>query len=86
MIVTNTPAVDLALTNLAYCSHADLHGFAVPGTKLFLASIGDAFVLSVSYPFRNSYPFSHFVRVIENCFISLRNHELTHKFVSYVLI
>ncbi|KAK7848033.1 vesicle-fusing atpase [Quercus suber] len=28
MIVTNTPAADLALTNLAYCSHADLHGFA----------------------------------------------------------
>ncbi|XP_059435961.1 vesicle-fusing ATPase [Corylus avellana] len=48
MIVTNTPAPDLALTNLAYCSHADLHGFAVPGTKLFLASIGDSFVLSVS--------------------------------------
>ncbi|XP_062160374.1 vesicle-fusing ATPase-like [Alnus glutinosa] len=48
MIVTNTPAADLALTNLAYCSHADLHGFAVPGTKLFLASIGDSFVLSVS--------------------------------------
>nr|POE45847.1 vesicle-fusing atpase [Quercus suber] len=53
----NTPAADLALTNLAYCSHADLHGFAayyshadlhdfaVPGTKLYLASIADSFVL-----------------------------------------
>ncbi|XP_059437986.1 vesicle-fusing ATPase-like isoform X2 [Corylus avellana] len=48
MIVTNTPASDLALTNLAYCSHDDLEGFAVPDTKLFLASIGDSFVLSVS--------------------------------------
>ncbi|XP_062161090.1 vesicle-fusing ATPase-like isoform X1 [Alnus glutinosa] len=48
MIVTNTPAADLALTNLAYCSHADHHGFTVPGTKLFLASISDSFVLSVS--------------------------------------
>ncbi|KAL0011536.1 hypothetical protein SO802_006644 [Lithocarpus litseifolius] len=51
MIVTNTPAADLALTNLAYCSHADLHGFAVPGTKLHLASIADSFVLSLTYPF-----------------------------------
>nr|XP_023924221.1 vesicle-fusing ATPase-like [Quercus suber] len=48
MIVTNTPAADLALTNLAYCSHADLHGFAVPGTKLYLASIADSFVLSLT--------------------------------------
>ena len=53
MIMTNTPAVGLALTNLAYCSHADLHGFAVPGTKLYLASIVDSFVLSgfVMIPF-----------------------------------
>ncbi|XP_039169714.1 vesicle-fusing ATPase-like [Eucalyptus grandis] len=34
MIVTNTPAADLALTNLAYCCSSDLHHFAVPGTKL----------------------------------------------------
>ena len=46
MIVTNTPAADLILTNLAYCSHADLHGFAILGTKLYLASIADSFVLS----------------------------------------
>ena len=46
MIVTNTPTVDLALTNLAYCSHADLHGFAILGTKLYLVSIADSFVLS----------------------------------------
>ena len=53
IIVTNTPAADLALTNLAYCSHTDLHGFAVPGTKLYLASIADSFVLSgfVMIPF-----------------------------------
>ena len=46
MILTNTPAADLALTNLAYYSHSDLHGFAIPGTKLYLASITDSFVLS----------------------------------------
>lgn len=51
MIVTNTPAADLALTNLAYCSASDLHNFAVPGTKFFMALIGDYFVLSLSYPF-----------------------------------
>ncbi|GAV67671.1 AAA domain-containing protein/CDC48_N domain-containing protein/CDC48_2 domain-containing protein [Cephalotus follicularis] len=48
MIATNTPAADLALTNLAYCSPSDLHNFAVPGTKLFLALVGDSFVLSLS--------------------------------------
>ena len=50
MIVTNTLAANLALTNLAYCSHADLHGFAIPGTKLYLAN---SFVLSrfVMIPF-----------------------------------
>ena len=46
MIVTNTLAADLALTNLAYYSHADLHSFAVPSTKLYLAFIADSFVLS----------------------------------------
>lgn len=51
MIVTNTPAADLAFTNLAYCSGSDLHNFAVPGTKLFMALIADSFVLSLSYPF-----------------------------------
>ncbi|KAL6282325.1 hypothetical protein ACE6H2_013254 [Prunus campanulata] len=48
MIVTNTPAADLALTNLAYCSPTDLQNFAIPGTRLNLASVGDAFVLTVS--------------------------------------
>ncbi|XP_004294018.1 PREDICTED: vesicle-fusing ATPase [Fragaria vesca subsp. vesca] len=48
MIVTNTPAADLALTNLAYCSPLDLQTFAIPGTKLNLALIADSFVLSVS--------------------------------------
>ena len=45
IIVTNTPAADLALTNLAYCSHTNLHGFAVLGPKLYLAFIGVSFVL-----------------------------------------
>ncbi|XP_038895439.1 vesicle-fusing ATPase [Benincasa hispida] len=48
MIVTNTPAADLALTNLAYCSASDLQNYAVPGTKLFLALVGDSSVLSLS--------------------------------------
>ncbi|KAJ6767092.1 hypothetical protein OIU79_022959 [Salix purpurea] len=48
MIVTNTPAADLALTNLAYCSPSDLHNFAVPRTKLFLALVADSSVLSFS--------------------------------------
>ncbi|OWM77456.1 hypothetical protein CDL15_Pgr016853 [Punica granatum] len=51
MIVTNTPAAELALTNFAYCSPSDLQNFSVQGTKLHLASVGDAFVLSLSYPF-----------------------------------
>ncbi|KAI4365131.1 hypothetical protein MLD38_021147 [Melastoma candidum] len=48
MIVTSTPAPDLALTNLAYCSPSDHFSFAVPGTKLFLANVADAFILSLS--------------------------------------
>ncbi|KAJ6728583.1 VESICULAR-FUSION PROTEIN NSF [Salix koriyanagi] len=48
MIVTNTPGADLAVTNLAYCSPSDLHNFAVPGTKLFLALVANSFVLSLS--------------------------------------
>ncbi|KAJ9136164.1 hypothetical protein P3X46_033268 [Hevea brasiliensis] len=55
MIITNTPALDLALTNLAYCSASDLHNFAVPGTKLFMALINDSFVLSLS-PHENIRP------------------------------
>ncbi|KAJ6377169.1 hypothetical protein OIU76_026189 [Salix suchowensis] len=43
MIVTNTPGADLAVTNLAYCSPSDLHNFAVPGTKLFLALVANSF-------------------------------------------
>lgn len=50
MIVTNTPAKDLAYTNFTYCSPSDLSKFAVPGSKLFLALVGDAFVLSIGYP------------------------------------
>ena len=53
MIVMNTLPAVLALMNLTYYSHADLHGFAVLGTKLYLASIADSFVLSgfVMIPF-----------------------------------
>ncbi|XP_051129774.1 vesicle-fusing ATPase-like [Andrographis paniculata] len=48
MIVTNTPAKDLAYTNFAYCSPSDLRNFLVPGSKLAYALIGDAFVLSIA--------------------------------------
>ena len=51
MIVTNTPARDLAYTNFAYCSPSDLRKFAVHGSNLALASVGDSYVLSISYPF-----------------------------------
>ncbi|CAL5405843.1 vesicle-fusing ATPase-like isoform X1 [Camellia sinensis] len=48
MIVTNTPAKDLAYTNFAYCSPSDLRSFSVSGSKLAFALVGDSFVLSVS--------------------------------------
>ncbi|KAL3503215.1 hypothetical protein ACH5RR_037664 [Cinchona calisaya] len=41
MIVTNTPAADLAFTNLAYCSPADLRNFLIPGSRLAYALVGD---------------------------------------------
>ncbi|KAL5162838.1 Vesicle-fusing ATPase [Glycine soja] len=44
MRVTNTPASDLALTNLAFCSPSDLRNFAVPGhNNLYLAAVADSF-------------------------------------------
>nr|GME04228.1 vesicle-fusing ATPase [Ipomoea batatas] len=46
MIVTNTPAKDLAYTNFAYCSPADLRDFVVPGSKMAYALVADAYVLS----------------------------------------
>ncbi|OIS99042.1 vesicle-fusing atpase [Nicotiana attenuata] len=52
MIVTNTPAKDLAYTNCAYCSPADLRNFLVPGSKLAYGLIADAFVLTLAYPFK----------------------------------
>nr|GMD48184.1 vesicle-fusing ATPase [Ipomoea batatas] len=48
MIVTNTPAKDLAYTNFAYCSPADLRNFVVPGSKLAYALVADAYVLSIT--------------------------------------
>ncbi|XP_047311243.1 vesicle-fusing ATPase [Impatiens glandulifera] len=47
MIVTNTPAKDLAYTNCAYCSPSDFRNFLVSGTKLAFALVADAFVLSI---------------------------------------
>ncbi|EYU26385.1 hypothetical protein MIMGU_mgv1a002228mg [Erythranthe guttata] len=44
MIVTNTPAKDLAYTNFAYCSPSDLRNFLVPGSRLAFALIGDVFI------------------------------------------
>ncbi|GER31530.1 vesicle-fusing ATPase [Striga asiatica] len=37
MIVTNTPAKDLAYTNFAYCHPSDLRNFLVPGSRLAYA-------------------------------------------------
>ncbi|KAK3229212.1 hypothetical protein Dsin_001093 [Dipteronia sinensis] len=49
MIVINTPAADLAFTNLGYCSPSDLPNFRIPNSNLFLASAaGDSFVLSLA--------------------------------------
>ncbi|KAI8003207.1 Vesicle-fusing ATPase [Camellia lanceoleosa] len=42
MIVTNTPAEDLAYTNFAYCSPSDLRSFSVSGSKLAFALVGDS--------------------------------------------
>ncbi|KAK9092552.1 hypothetical protein Syun_027463 [Stephania yunnanensis] len=46
LTVTNTPAAELALTNLAYCAPSDLSKFAVSGSKLVLGLVADSFVLS----------------------------------------
>ncbi|KAK6934261.1 CDC48, domain 2 [Dillenia turbinata] len=43
MIVTSTPAKDLAYTNFAYCSPSDLRKFALPGSKQFYAQVGDSY-------------------------------------------
>lgn len=48
MIVTNTPAKDLAYTNCAYCSPSDVRQFVVPGSNIALALVGDVFVLSIA--------------------------------------
>ncbi|XP_039129363.1 vesicle-fusing ATPase [Dioscorea cayenensis subsp. rotundata] len=45
MIVVSTPAQELALTNLAYCSASDLRRFSSPGSALAL--VGDSIVLSL---------------------------------------
>ncbi|KAJ8626751.1 hypothetical protein MRB53_020058 [Persea americana] len=47
MIVTNTPAQDLAFTNFAYCSSADLRKFSTSGSAPGFALVGDSAVLSV---------------------------------------
>ncbi|KAK9089267.1 hypothetical protein Scep_028349 [Stephania cephalantha] len=43
LTVTNTPAAELALTNLAYCAPSDLSKFAVPGSKLVLGLVADSY-------------------------------------------
>ncbi|GLU23008.1 hypothetical protein SLE2022_390420 [Rubroshorea leprosula] len=77
-IVISTPALDLAFTNLAYCSPADHHGFGVPGSQLFLANVGDVFVLSVSYPFSLFTPHES----IRNGYIALNAIQRQHAKVS----
>lgn len=81
MIVTNTPSQELALTNLAYISASDLPKFAVPGhSNLYLASIGDVFVFSLSYPL--PYYLLHFITI--PLFIFYVNRVL--QFISVELI
>ncbi|KAG5546233.1 hypothetical protein RHGRI_018423 [Rhododendron griersonianum] len=46
MIVTNTPAKDLAYSNFAFCSPSDLRTFSVAGSKLAFALVGNSFVFS----------------------------------------
>ncbi|KAL2472825.1 Vesicle-fusing ATPase [Forsythia ovata] len=70
MIVTSTPAKDLVYTNFAYVSPSDFRNFLVSGSKLAFALIGDAFVLSVTYPFAAS---SHFPRTTRSHFCT--GHE-----------
>ncbi|XP_058217739.1 vesicle-fusing ATPase-like [Rhododendron vialii] len=48
MIVTNTPAKDLAYSNFAFCSPSDLRTFSVAGSKHAFALVGNSFVLSIS--------------------------------------
>uniref|UniRef100_A0A7N0T661 Vesicle-fusing ATPase n=1 Tax=Kalanchoe fedtschenkoi TaxID=63787 RepID=A0A7N0T661_KALFE len=48
MVVTNTPARDLAYSNHAYCSPSDAKKFLLRGSDIALASVGDAFVLTIS--------------------------------------
>ncbi|KAJ6852830.1 vesicle-fusing ATPase-like [Iris pallida] len=51
MIVVITPGQELALTNLAYVSAADLRKFAASGSTAYYALVGDSVVLSLRYPF-----------------------------------
>lgn len=85
MIATNTPSADLAFSNLAYCSSADLRNFIVPGSRLAYALVGDTFVLSVEYPFALFYFFfvaknvtnwMNFVFV--DCFVQYMISELSN--------
>ncbi|CAI0387858.1 unnamed protein product [Linum tenue] len=52
MRVTKIPSMDLTMTNLAYCSPADLHHFADMGTELFMALLADRVILNLAYPFK----------------------------------
>ncbi|XP_020106126.1 vesicle-fusing ATPase-like [Ananas comosus] len=47
MIVASTPSQELALTNLAYCSAADLRRFSLSGSSQTLAMVGDSIVLTL---------------------------------------
>lgn len=47
LIVTSTPSQELALTNCAYCSAADIKRFSTPGSSQVFATVGDSFVLTL---------------------------------------
>ncbi|KAI3809935.1 hypothetical protein L1987_19539 [Smallanthus sonchifolius] len=96
MIVTNTPAKDLAYTNCAYCSPGDLRQFAVPGSSLALALVGDVFVCGYAIAYSSAVtkfllfllqiPFTNHFRFIppEDFNIALLTLEL--EFVDAVLL
>ncbi|KAK9103880.1 hypothetical protein Sjap_021134 [Stephania japonica] len=56
MTVTNTPAAELALTNLSYCAPSDVSKFAVRGQAG--SRIGCRFVCSIDHIFSFEFKFS----------------------------
>ncbi|KAM7262859.1 hypothetical protein ACFE04_000542 [Oxalis oulophora] len=75
LTVTQTPAQDLAVTNLAYCSPSDLFGYGIPGTDLFLAQVADSFRRIMKVSIGDSIPVTRFIPP-ENFNLALLTLEL----------